>query len=110
MVFLTLNESSKAQEETKVAACMQKASSTHLKTGAIHGKRFAVRQAMQEVAVECIEVDRNQNCRYSANGCISSEAFEVQKSLECASVRGGGSLTSDVLYESGSLRASRPAP
>lgn len=50
-----------------------------LKVEAIHGERFATRQAMKETVFEYIEVDYNRTRRHSANGYLSPEVFEAQQ-------------------------------
>lgn len=49
-----------------------------LKVEAIHGERFATREAMKQVVFEYIEVYYNRNRRHSAIGRISPEAFEAK--------------------------------
>jgi transposase InsO family protein len=48
-----------------------------LKVEAIHGERFATREAMRQTVFEYIEVDYNRTRRHSANGFISPAAFEA---------------------------------
>jgi transposase InsO family protein len=50
-----------------------------LKVEAIHGERFATREAMRQTVFEYIEVDYNRTRRHSANGYISPMAFEAQR-------------------------------
>lgn len=49
-----------------------------LKVEAIHGERFATREAMRRQVFEYIELDYNRQHRHSAIGMISSEAFEAR--------------------------------
>ncbi len=48
-----------------------------LKVEAIHGERFATREAAKQAVFEYIEVDYNRTRRHSANGYISPVAFEA---------------------------------
>ena len=50
-----------------------------LKVEAIHGEKFATREAMRQTVFEYIEVDYNRTRRHSANGFISPAAFEAQQ-------------------------------
>ncbi len=47
-----------------------------LKVEAIHGERFAPREAIRRQVFEYIELDYNRQRRHSAIGMILSEAFE----------------------------------
>ena len=49
-----------------------------LKVEAIHGERFATREAMRRQVFEYIEMDYNRQRRHSAIGMISPEVFEAQ--------------------------------
>ena len=51
-----------------------------LKVEVIHGQRFPTREIMRQTVFEYIEVDYNRTRRHRANGFISPEAFEAQKS------------------------------
>lgn len=50
-----------------------------LKVEAIHGEKFATREAMRQTVFEYIEVDYNRTRRHSANGFISPAAFEANQ-------------------------------
>lgn len=50
-----------------------------LKVEVVHGEEVVSRNAMRQIVFEYIEVDYNRNRRYSANGYLSPEAFELQK-------------------------------
>ncbi len=54
--------------------------SLSLKVEATHGERFVTCEEMRQTAFEYIEVDCNRNRRHSANGYISTMAFEAPKS------------------------------
>jgi putative transposase len=49
-----------------------------LKVEAIHGERFATREAARQLVFEYIELDYNRQRRHSAIGMISPEAFEAR--------------------------------
>jgi len=50
-----------------------------LKVEVVYGEEIVSRNKMRQIVFEYIEVDYNRNCRHSANGYISREAFELQK-------------------------------
>ena len=50
-----------------------------LKIEAIQGERVATREDKRQTVFEFIEVDYNRTGRHSANGYISSAAFEAQR-------------------------------
>lgn len=50
-----------------------------LKVEAIHGERFATREAMRHAVFEYIEVDYNRTRRHSANGNLSPARFEAKQ-------------------------------
>ncbi len=49
-----------------------------LKAEAIHGERFATREAMRRQVFEYIEMDYNRQRRHSVVGVISLEAFKAR--------------------------------
>ncbi len=49
-----------------------------LKVEAVHGELLGTREQMRQAVFEYIEVDYSRERRHSANGNISSAAFEVK--------------------------------
>ncbi len=60
-----------------------------MKVEVVHGEKVVSRDKMRQIIFEYIEVDYNRNRRHSANGYISPEALNSNRSLNSVSETGG---------------------
>lgn len=74
----TLHASMSAKGNCYDNACAESFFHT-LKVEAIHGERFATREALRHTVFEYIEVDYNRTRRHSALGYVSPALFEAQR-------------------------------